>query len=480
MNIFNFLKSFFNNKEESPKPIYPTYQTGVIPNDPDYRDIEVASVQKPLGGMLPSKKDIPLPLTFLEVLDQGNQGACVPHAIAQLLMFYIYRKFNKKVNLSPRFAYKLCKLLDGIPEKAGTYPRTGALVFVKFGCCTLEQLANDTYLTPDEYLAVTLLQSQYEDAKAHTLPGFATVPNNLQAIKDALIQNDVITGSTSVGNWYNLPVKPGNSWHYTLWCGYEDLPNGDTKIIFKNQWGKGWLNWIASWVWPGYGYFLWSEFQNNVNDIIAFVDIPKEYLNYVKRAPYKFTFRLYPGMQHNAVRELQKYLNSDATTLVALDGVGSPGKESDFYGPATRKAVIAWQVKHGIDPVGVFGPLSIAKANERIPKMTLEQALILQESGGDDMAIGDRNLTNKAYGCLQIRKPYMDDVNKKLGTNYRAEDCLGNRELSLKVFRTYMSIYEPNGTDEEKSRCHNAGPGWRRKRSSTDGYWASVKLKLNQ
>ena len=38
--------------------------------------------------------------------------------------------------------------------------------------------------------------------------------------------------------------------------------------------------------------------------------------------------------------------------------------------------------------------------------------LIAVESGGDPNAVGDKHLTNKAYGVLQIRQPYLDDVNQ--------------------------------------------------------------------
>lgn len=481
MKIFDIFKWLLPKGPD--EPVYPVYQMGAHRDEEDYRDIDFASVNQSLGGILPAKKDIPAKLFDLDVLDQGQQPACVTHAIAQLLMYYIWRKFGKKVDLSPRFAYKLCKLLDGVPGIPGTRPRVGALVFVKYGCCTLEKLANDTSLTTDEYLAVQLLQGLYDDAKANTLPGFTIVKPNLASVKDALNQVDVITGSTSVGNWNSLPLMPlpSQGWHYTLWCGYETQPDGRTRIYIKNSWGKGWLAWITTWLYKGYGYFIWEDYlaSNAVVDMIAFTDIPKEYLNYVKAAPYKFSVTLSINNSHSSVKELQKMLNSSVDTSVALEGPGSPGEETTFFGAATKSALIKWQQKNHIDPIGVFGPLSIKTANLRIPKMTLEQAIILQESGGNDMAIGDKNLAKKAYGPMQIRQPAVDDVNKKLGTNYKAEDCLGNRALSIKIFDAYISIYEANSDDEAKARLWNGGPGWRLKRSATDGYWSSIKSKLN-
>lgn len=39
------------------------------------------------------------------------------------------------------------------------------------------------------------------------------------------------------------------------------------------------------------------------------------------------------------------------------------------------------------------------------------RAMVIEESGGNPNAVGDRHMKNKAYGVLQIRKPYLDDVN---------------------------------------------------------------------
>lgn len=50
------------------------------------------------------------------------------------------------------------------------------------------------------------------------------------------------------------------------------------------------------------------------------------------------------------VRRLQQLLNFDPDTMVAKSGEGSPGKETDYYGSLTVKAVIKFQLKHNIIP----------------------------------------------------------------------------------------------------------------------------------
>ncbi|OHA24961.1 MAG: hypothetical protein A3C79_03185 [Candidatus Taylorbacteria bacterium RIFCSPHIGHO2_02_FULL_45_28] len=112
-------------------------------------------------------------------------------------------------------------------------------------------------------------------------------------------------------------------------------------------------------------------------------------------------------------------------------------------------------------------------------------ALIEVESHGNDQAIGDKHMKEKAYGALQIRKPCVLDVNQRLGTKHRPEDMLGNRSLSVKVCRTYLERYanrkalgrEP--TLEDLARIWNGGPmGWRKQ--STLGYWSKVEKALER
>lgn len=119
----------------------------------------------------------------------------------------------------------------------------------------------------------------------------------------------------------------------------------------------------------------------------------------------------------------------------------------------------------------------------------LVKAIIKVESSsakypnGYDGAIGDKHLKDKAYGPLQIRKPYVTDVNRVWKTKLTAEDMLNNRQLSIDTFYKYMDIYctkkqlgvEP--THEIRARVHNGGPsGW--KRATTVPYWNKIKQYL--
>ena len=81
-----------------------------------------------------------------------------------------------------------------------------------------------------------------------------------------------------------------------------------------------------------------------------------------------FTRALTLGSRGADVRSLQIVLNADARTRVAASGVGSPGSESDYFGPATLRAVQKFQELWGIATkgnagYGFVGPMTRAKLN---------------------------------------------------------------------------------------------------------------------
>jgi hypothetical protein len=64
------------------------------------------------------------------------------------------------------------------------------------------------------------------------------------------------------------------------------------------------------------------------------------------------------GSQGADVKALQEYLNANGYTI-ATSGVGSPGNETTYFGPATQSALARFQQANGISPAsGYFGPLT--------------------------------------------------------------------------------------------------------------------------
>lgn len=71
-----------------------------------------------------------------------------------------------------------------------------------------------------------------------------------------------------------------------------------------------------------------------------------------------FGQNLYAGAKSPEVRCLQRFLNASGFS-VALEGPGSSGNETDYYGARTERAVAQWQNAMGVSPVrGFFGPRS--------------------------------------------------------------------------------------------------------------------------
>jgi len=113
--------------------------------------------------------------------------------------------------------------------------------------------------------------------------------------------------------------------------------------------------------------------------------------------------------------------------------------------------------------------------------------LALCESDGRMDAVGDIHMTNKAYGCLQIRQPYLDDANRIAGTSYTMDQVRNSRALSKWCAVTYLRHYGAHyervtgnqASYEVLARIHNGGPsGWRK--TSTEGYWKRYQRKARE
>ena len=78
---------------------------------------------------------------------------------------------------------------------------------------------------------------------------------------------------------------------------------------------------------------------------------------------YVFKKNLRSGMNNSDVKKLQVFLNTHGFK-VAAKGAGSPGKETTYFGAATRAAIMKFQKANKIKPVnGLLGPLTRGKIN---------------------------------------------------------------------------------------------------------------------
>jgi hypothetical protein len=103
----------------------------------------------------------------------------------------------------------------------------------------------------------------------------------------------------------------------------------------------------------------------------------------------------------------------------------------------------------------------------------LISALIIVESSGNDLAVGDGG---KAIGPLQIHKAVILDVNRITGSNYRHSE-MTNRAQARAVCEAYLKAYGKGATTEQLARRWNGGPRGDTK-TATEAYWAKVKKHL--
>lgn len=110
-----------------------------------------------------------------------------------------------------------------------------------------------------------------------------------------------------------------------------------------------------------------AELQALVNSLLAQIQALNAQISAIQGGTpgagvvCSFTSDLTIGSEGADVKCLQQYLNAAGFT-VATSGAGSPGNETEYFGPRTQQAVAAWQAANGVTPsVGYFGPISRAK-----------------------------------------------------------------------------------------------------------------------
>jgi soluble lytic murein transglycosylase-like protein len=100
-------------------------------------------------------------------------------------------------------------------------------------------------------------------------------------------------------------------------------------------------------------------------------------------------------------------------------------------------------------------------------------ALIIVESSGNDLAIGDNG---RAIGPLQIHRGVVQDVNRITGSHYRHQD-MTNRVQARAVCEAYLKHYGRGASTEQLARRWNGGPTGDRK-IATVIYWNKVKKEI--
>lgn len=319
---------------------------GALTSPPDNRDIPTAAVQAPVAR----PKEYMLDDSDIPVADQGALGTCVGEAEGGEVEVREFEDTGKVIETAHLDLYGECKLVDGIQNEQGTYPRVAADIKVNRGIVSAKIRPDDRNLSHAEIIERARkpkTTEEAEDASLRVAKGYTFPSLDLESILQAIFQNKgKVTATLDVGDWSKLPVKPSpnRGRHRIRLKGYSELPNGDAMIWFRNSWGRGWGK-------NGDGYFLWSDYKLHIYEVFVYQDVPMDVILKARQTPYIFTRTLKFGMRGLDVLELQKRLSKE----IAKDGQPCYRyKEngvlylSQYFGKNTEDAVKRYQEVKGI------------------------------------------------------------------------------------------------------------------------------------
>lgn len=378
----------------------------------------------------------------IPVVDQGQLGTCVGEAEGSEVEARELRDTGNVTEVGHLELYGECKLVDGIPNEEGTYPITAAGIKVKKGVVAATYRPDDRKLTHAQIIERAkkpLTKEETDDAGLRVAQGYTVPAIALDDLLDAIYQNGTYCVTVDCGKWDKLPVQPtpNRGRHRIRLKGYDELPNGDAMIWFRNSWGKEWGK-------NGDGYFLWSQYALHIYEPLVFQDVPEELILKARSTPYLFTRTLKFGMRGPDVTELQKRLNTE------LDKDGLPCYRyqekgelylSQYFGRETELAVQRYQARIGLITSGTpettgygqLGPKTRAALAGQPPRPELypliaqkrDQLMRIMKAFGRPIVITGEYRTNAEQDALYAQgrtKPGQIVTNAKGGEslhNYR-------------------------------------------------------------
>jgi peptidoglycan hydrolase-like protein with peptidoglycan-binding domain len=145
-----------------------------------------------------------------------------------------------------------------------------------------------------------------------------------------------------------------------------------------------------------------------------------------------FNKSLRQGMRGPEVKCLQVILNTDPVTRIAQSGPGSPGNETDYFGPLTADAVKRFQLKNASEilvplnlskPSGVVGPLTVNKLNSLLTSISTPQT-----SETPSVSSGSENLSSPPSSSTSQTSP---DTTPKISFNVEPSSINLGQEAKL-------------------------------------------------
>lgn len=252
------------------------YKLGCLPDPEDLRDLPMSLVLPPIR--LPKRLDYTLRMTPMR--DQGNEGTCVAFASAVGVKEYQdSAEYKKRIELSPRFLYCLCKKNDDIPEVEGTYPRVAMKMLVKYGVCP------ESFWPYFPFQTDKPKKNAAKYAKKFHIKVYARLKGIMEMRRSLLINGPFLAGVKVYKAWFSkkaaktglMPMPQGSEdpvgGHAICIAGYDDT----RKLFkFKNSWSQAWAD-------KGYGYLKYEYLEQYCTDAWSATDLIENPKALVKR-----------------------------------------------------------------------------------------------------------------------------------------------------------------------------------------------------
>ncbi|GEM_PF-5884173 len=331
------------------------FNPGGVRDTPDERDYQWNNEE--FGGTLPPfdwtkgydvEKELQTVLGDINFVlkpnKQGNSQSCGGQAwskYAAILNAVIEKKFTEN---SAKFIYAQTFIPGG--SSAG---RPNCEVLLKQGCAD-ETLcpSYDNGQPPDEHFMEQpqdITDAAKVNAKFDQTLSYTAVPKTIEDFAHALANNHGMAIGVR-GTWVSdlswnttypkPPIGASSDWGHWIYAGKAKLIEGRKMIGLLNSWGEAFGD--RGWQWIGEDYF--SEDGKYIMGGWTHV------LGQKQKTPagfkHNFLIDLTYGSKSDEVVALQKALQIDGDLPLTVQTTG-------FYGPATRQAVLVFQIKNTVD-----------------------------------------------------------------------------------------------------------------------------------
>jgi C1A family cysteine protease len=201
------------------------------------------------------------------VRDQGEEGTCVAFAVACGMKEYQEAMdYNAAIEMSPRFLYSSCKMIDGYPDEEGTTVRTAMKVLKKRGTC------RERFWPYRPHQKDGPRPGARKDAARFKEKSYARILNLPELKMSLASKGPCVCGVKVFGGMMKtrtgvvpMPRKDEAplGGHAICLVGYSDKKK---LVKFKNSWGKRWGE-------GGYGYLPYKYIDKFMMDAWSAVDI---------------------------------------------------------------------------------------------------------------------------------------------------------------------------------------------------------------